>query len=360
MKRIFSKKSGFTLVEIIVAFAIFAIMSTMILSMVQLTVRQRNMNSQFAGTIQDDSEYLVSHYIDNDDKYATKEGEFVLNFSDKNIKASIDYQMRANEAYTNEAEGINYFVGNTAYRKGNDLKDPEANAKGGSGAGQDARYSTWIKGSRGLGAVNICGVVAAPKPQTEEDKSKPSFYKGPGYCYLIKCSADGDDTEPEYADYLQYSLSFKMPGTTPVKRLESDGELYMVEIPKLANIIDYGVITSGTLEWNDGTCKGVNEVNPGYQGRNNFLIQQSSMNTIHIKTTLKNALKTFSGTEYVWLWVVFDQDPGLSITSFGDNYVLENGAAVYRNYPMVDKDGDVNGSEANIYGAHALVKTKID
>ena len=47
MKRLFSKKSGFTLVEIIVAFAVFSIMASMIIQILNLTVSHQQSNRAF-------------------------------------------------------------------------------------------------------------------------------------------------------------------------------------------------------------------------------------------------------------------------------------------------------------------------
>ena len=59
MKRIFSKRSGFTLVEIIVAFAIFAIMMSMIMQILQLSVSQRRANNEFAKDTATQKEALI-------------------------------------------------------------------------------------------------------------------------------------------------------------------------------------------------------------------------------------------------------------------------------------------------------------
>ncbi len=354
MKRIFSKRSGFTLVEIIVAFAIFAIMATMILSMVQLTVRQRNVNNQFAATIAEDNEYLVSHYVGAADKFATSEGEFVLDFDGaKDIEAKLDYQMRSAQ-HTSEAEGINYFVADTDYRNANDLEsDLDAQASGGGGNGQDARYDTWLKGSRGLTSITVWDV-----------QKVTSGYTGPGVCYMFKTSADASDLDDDYAQYATYSITFKMPTTTEITRVEEDGKKYKVKIPDSAKILDYGYVQSNTLSstWDSSTCVDSSDHIPrSSYPHNQLLVEKSSSSTIHITSTFRTVANTFSNTTYSCFWVAFESDPQITVSSFGDNGTAVGSTGMsFGNYPIKDEDGDPTGDvELNIYGANELDKTLV-
>lgn len=354
MKRIFSKKSGFTLVEIIVAFAIFAIMATMILSMVQLTVRQRKTNTQFADTIQQDSEYLLSHYVGDSDKFADADGEFVLDFGSANIEAKMEYQMRA-AGHTQEAEGVNYFVGDTSVRKPNNLESElPSDAAATPGNGQDGRYDTWLKGSRGLGSITIWDVQKVPE----------NSYNGPGYCYMIKCSAAADDVDEDYKNYMTYSLSFSMPkddNPSEVTRVDENGDKYLYKYPRKAEILAYGYVNSNVLTWDSNTCVANNNHIP----RNNytfnkFLVEQTCPNTLHIGSTLGTKAADFSNTNYTTLWVAFAEDPELTASSFGSNGtpVGANGMR-YGNYTKHDEYGNEDGTELNVYGAHELEKTAL-
>ncbi len=362
MKRIFSKRSGFTLVEIIVAFAVFAIMATMILSMVQLTVRQRNVNAEFSATIENDNQYLVSHFVDKSE-YSTSEGKFSLVFPSDNINATLDYQVQS-AGHANNTQGINYFVGDTDYRDPDDPQsDLQAQANGAGGNGQDARYDTWLKGSRGLTSITVWDVQKVPQDDLS-DGDDPNQFNGPGVCYMFKTSAAGSDLDADYSKYATYTLSFKMPTTTEIVRMEEDGKKYNVKVPDPAKIIDCGYVNNNSLLWNDqnGTCLDtLDHIPRASYTHNQLLVEQSGPNSIHITSTFRSAACTFSNTAYSCFYVVFESDPQITVNSFGDNGVAAGAAGMsFGCYPIKDEDGDPTGDvEYNIYGANELQKTLV-
>ncbi len=339
MKRLFSKKSGFTLVEIIVAFAIFAIMATMILSMVQLTVKQRNLNNQFADNIENDNRYLAEHYIGDSDKYDSSEaksGTFNLTFPSAGIDAKLDYQLRGNPEYTNEAGGVNYFVGKTEYTGVGDMDDDGDNAPvEGFGNQQDSRYTTWITGTEGIEYVAIENVV------------KDTSYTGPGVRYFIKCMANGSGVEEDYKRYSQYRLSFRTTDYSEVKRTDADGNTKKYKVYKPAKILEFGYVNSSDLVWNDATCeKSTAFVPRETETHNKYIVEQTSTNTLHFTCPYRVTGYGLSSSSKIW--VVFeDETLVLNESSFGDNGTAGSGTTKkYYNYSGEYTD--------NIFGAFEL------
>lgn len=357
MKRIFSKKSGFTLVEIIVAFAVFAIMSTMILSMVDLTVKQKSKNTEFASSVDEQTGYLTYHYIDKDDKYDptkdTGSTQFQLSFYDKSnalvCDVSMKYAMRSSvEDSDNAGEGINYFVGNADYTETDDLG-------GGGGGGSDpisgidtgsqvSRYDSRLFGSKNLECIQIHKVVK----DTTYDVSGQSRY-------FIECSAKGESVDSagtvpkEDVPYLQYKLRFvSSKDYNMVDGKSSDGKTYTYKIYEEAPILECGYVTTSDLVWNDMTCEDY-RLHTTKNG-DDYTIEKTSDCIIRISIPLAYGKTSsgFAGSNHTRLYVVFDGDPELTIDSFGAN---SNGGK-YEVY--IDDAGEYN---LNIYGAFPYEKT---
>ena len=357
MKRIFSKRSGFTLVEILVAFAIFAIMSTMILSMVQLTVEQRNVNNQLANNIINDNEYLAGHYINETDEFDTGDavsGRFKLNFGDTtDVVAEMDYQIRSNPSYTNEAGGINYFVGDTKYTGVEEIENDENDPIEGFGNQQDSRYETWISGTRGLDYVKIWDVV------------KDTTYTGTGVRYFIKCSASSAGVDSEYVPYTQYRISFKMPTYKTVERKEDDGKTYEYKIKYNAEILDYGYNNGENLVWSSDCVSHTNWIvkkpSDGTYRANQYLVEKTSPHTLHFTSPFRtDGGYALEGSQFSSVWVVFKEDPQLTVSSFGANGVVDGSGLKFTNFPIYNDDGSESGEyNLNIYGAHKLQRTLV-
>ena len=73
MKKIFSKRSGFTLVEIVVAFAVFAIMAAMILQILNIVMYEKQSNADFAHQMET-QEMLIVRNGRNDEYVEGGEG----------------------------------------------------------------------------------------------------------------------------------------------------------------------------------------------------------------------------------------------------------------------------------------------
>lgn len=184
MKKIFSKKSGFTLVEIVIAFAIFSIMAAMIAQILNLTINKNAENRNYEKWLQDQGRWLatkkqVAEYNKGLDKdgdielWFTKDGssEYLFEADDGDQALKIAYQMVSVngeflEDGTNtglkDASGLNYFIGDIEYRTGLDKSetDPDENpddmddvAAGGSS--QMSRFDTRITGTKGIDQVIV-------------------------------------------------------------------------------------------------------------------------------------------------------------------------------------------------------------
>ncbi len=368
MKRIFSKKSGFTLVEIVVAFAIFAIMSAMILSMVRLTVQKQQSNNEFADSLEQQTGYLAYHYIDDTEKYdptGTADGAFQLAFVDEDgntvCDVSMDYATRSSVDGSSSAEGINYFVGNTDYADANSIQNGGTSGDGdvipGLGNSQSARYDTRLSGSKNIDFIQIYNVV------------KDTTYTGTGVRYIIECSAKGSNIDTE-ADgtvagediaYLQYKFRFVDSNSyTEVDGTGTDGKTYTYKIYDDATILDCGYVNSTLSGLSESAFVNYRLYSPSSDKTyNKYSVEQTSGNIVRIGIPfIKNNdfyKKGFQSSVFTRFYVVFASDPGLTINSFGSN--SSNGK--YTAYPMLEDDGTLSTTDynLNIYGAYTYEKT---
>lgn len=174
MKRLFSKKSGFTLVEIVIAFAIFAIMAAMIMQVLHLTIRRKEQNNKYEQNIAAQQQMLIAKgktlvY----DESAAADGTLSLKFKDKdgnNMPMDLNYQLRSADGTVNDKNGINYFVGNMVYDSENgeitytpseDHNNSGSDPNDIGGGSQMDRYDTRITGTRGITSIQISTVYNA-------------------------------------------------------------------------------------------------------------------------------------------------------------------------------------------------------
>ncbi len=375
MKRIFSKKSGFTLIEIVVAFAIFAIMSTMILSMIRLTVDAQKTNNEFAASLEDQTGYLAYHYIDDAEKYdpdaTSPDGAFQLNFynsagqSVSNI--SMDYATRSSvmfdeegNANTNMGEGINYFVGNVDYADANNIQNGGGGGTGdvipGLGNSQAARYDTRISGSRNIQDITVYSV---------ENKTTPEDAAEGHSRYVIQCAATAlakngaTGTVPaEDVPYLQYRFRFCHSTPKDVDVAAADGKTYTYKMYDDAKIVDCGYVKGDdyypyTTSYSTDVIGNIYSVTP----------TSNSVVRIGIPYDKKDQdpyTKGFQSSKFVNFYVVFDGDPGITINSFGQNATDSGTAKEFTAFPIYDENGNAVPGEfnLNIYGAYLYQKTE--
>lgn len=368
MKKLFSKRSGFTLAEIIVAFAVFAIMAAMLLQLLSLAIAQRASNNALSDSIEADREALASKDMNYDP--ANKTGELSMNFADAGIEIKMDYELRGPDGTKGDTSGVNYFLSNVDYEAAGQGSSGGAGADGGAGTGtgaQLARYDTRITGTKGFRKIQFVNVVKDTNPaDLESGQTRYLFELIPSAVAEPASKAD-TDTEiymaPEDIPYAQFRLylfdSVKKDATkSAIEYTDAKTKkTYTKTVYQAADIVEVGYINSATLAYNtDGSCprSAVYRNDGGY---NPLKIERTSGNIIRIGVPFSGTHDDFpSGA--IRFWVVFNGDPQLSVNSFGDNYTSEGGDGVsYTAYPLKDDTGAETGKNSvNIYGAFEYTK----
>lgn len=343
MKRLFSKRSGFTLVEIIIAFAIFAIMSSMILQMLNLAVNQRRSNKDFEDELARQEELLAQGGKNTtyDSGKAGEDDKISLTFKDKDGKDAIDfdmnYQMKpADPSKTDAADGINYFVGDFNYgADGSGSSGGSGTAGATGGATQASRYDTRITGIKNLTNITI-------KP--EKLAEPPAAVSGTpdGYVwYKFTVSADSAKMMPEDKQISQFRIYFYSKEFDSVKQEDSKGNITYKKVYKSAPI--------AAVYYNETEAK------------SDLYQIESSSNSVRFSITKTNNKKVtgavpwefvpmgFDPADDIVFYCMFKGDPQLDSASFGANGV----GGVYNASPIYDEtDGhDTGKTHVNIYGS---------
>ncbi len=367
IRRFYSKRSGFTLVEIIVAFAVFAIMASMVAQILDLAVRARNSNNLYAQELARQEQLLT--VIQKENKYYTApSGEYILSLEGETTDIKVGYQVKATDpTAVNQQEGINYFLSPVDYTGSTNGSPVGAGDPAGvGGASQMSRMDTRITGTAGIGAIMICQVV---KDTYAYPDSSP-FKLAPGHTrYLIECYAtskvDGVTTlRLEDVPYAQYRLYFFSKDEDPVGggtfTDESTGKQYTKRTYKMASVVDCGLvnkpfstITSGLNDMNTSAGTAVS-------GNNKFKVEPSA-NSVRIGTPFEGGGTRFE-SQFTRFYVEFDYDPELDIDSFGIHTTNADGQGVFKATPVYkdeyDSDGnptyEEEGDKVNpcIYGAY--------
>lgn len=189
MKRILSKH-GFTIVEVMVAFVIFAIMAAMVSMILAQVNNARRQNAD----IQDEIEVQKSVYYlkDQDKKYDAKdkEGELSFNF-DGATSFDIDYSIGDPNAETDEnLLALDYFIGNVNYDSAKNTNKDTKDENGNNVGSVTTRLDSRVYGSNGI--TNITAKI-----------TRDNSYTGTGYRYFIKSMAtyNGVDDQKWFAQY---------------------------------------------------------------------------------------------------------------------------------------------------------------
>lgn len=219
MKRLFSKKSGFTLVEIIIAFAVFAIMSAMLLQVINLSITQKQANQRFENSLQEQEKTFVAKgkTWEVDDDHGLN-GDITFTFIDQPDPFQYDYQLRSAYGDPGELGGLHYFVADgVIYEENLDFTyvpddggeyDPEA----AGGASQMSRFDTRITGTKGISSVNVTWSSNAAKDE-----------------YTFNVRVDDSGVESTWRKYSQVSLFFgegKSGGKRPKIIQLNDGTIH--------------------------------------------------------------------------------------------------------------------------------------
>ena len=204
MKKLYSKKSGFSLIEILVAFMVFAIMSTLVVQVLNLTINRRNENTKYEDYLQGQNHTIIAMGKDMthvDD--APDDGDLTLAFKDKddkNMPIDLVYQFKSADGTVNDAGGLNSFVGNMRYDQANGDIPYNPPAIGGGdeadgGSSQMSRFDTRITGTKGIGYVNINCTYVGGNDAT-------------GYEYKVTVSASTLGVDSVIAHHAQVSVFF--------------------------------------------------------------------------------------------------------------------------------------------------------
>lgn len=341
MKKLLSKKNGFTLVEILVAFVIFAIMSAMVMSVVRLAVQERSANNEFARELSHQEEDLIRkdkifEYDSTDTELptGTMSFDFKNEDGDPSGTASFGYQARsADDSAANVYEGLNYFIGDVEYT--DKPVEDEDNPMG--GASQAGRYDTRITGTKGFMYVKV---VKAQKDDT---------YSGAGVRYLFETAVIPDTVDSISLKFAQYKLYMKDTTQFTTQTVtRDDGKDYTVQIPKAANIVSAGYINSVSLDPTKCSTKREENVN-AYK----LTVLRNGGIQIGYDFANGSANRDFSkNSGFSRFYIIFSEDPHLTTGDFGSNGSVSGSSYEYETF--VDADGN---TQPNIYGAYDYVYT---
>lgn len=310
-KRIFSKKSGFTLVEIVVAFAVFALMASAIMQIMTLISSEKSENARFMASLEAQEEKLAA---DGKQEYADEDGQIVLNFGDKT--EPISYDMRAaNGDEEGVGEGLIYFVAKPP-EDGGKPSTPGANnpdSKGGD-QGQMSAVDARITGSRNFDVIRI------------EDIKMEKI--GSYFCYYIQLYAGASSamTEDEQK-YAQFRLNFFSKETYDegAEYTDDSGKTYTRIKNEKAYIVDAGYVNSNSLNVSDlqSKCKSVvmeKNYESGDSTNSPFCVAKTNDNTLRISSPYVNSGGSVKFNRQSFrIYVVFAEDPELTVASFGHN-----------------------------------------
>lgn len=383
LKRFYSKRSGFTLAEIIVAFAVFAIMAGMIAQILNLAVTARLYNNEYARSLSS-QEKVLTIVKKSSENYDASGASGTLNFDFDGVTLpAIAYQTKsaADPRELTSAEGLNYFLSPVDY--GDEGETPPAAAGGGAGAGsQMSRMDTRITGTRNFKNIKIWRIVKDTHTQST-DPSQPNYLEDGRTRYLVQVSASADETEGfqdedvPYAQYRLYFYSDKLDAAaSSVVKTDEDGRSYTEEVYEAAKILKVGYLKDTVKNVMD---TGLNASNVASGIDNNFnvyTVEQSGSNGVRIGTPFKendsrgvsigygsNKGVRFVSSSYSNFYVEFDGDPNLTPSSFGYNGEADSspeGSMLYSACPnyidLYEDDGTPQyyseGNHVNIYGAY--------
>lgn len=391
LKRFYSKKSGFTLVEIIVAFAVFAIMASMICQILNLSARARMSNTAYQAEL-DDMEHMLTLIEKDSENFTGEKGRISLDFNDgTTVGLSYDVKSAKPDA-VDEGEGLNYFLAPVDYQSNGEVTPTLSGGDAGvSNTGSQAsRMDTRITGTGGIESIEILKVI---KDTHVYDAGDPNAVPAGHTRYYIMCAANGGDKTTNLKDedvpYSQYRLYFYCEPASDsdedykaalnaaagaVEYTDADGNTYTKDVFKAATItkVSYLKKFSGDIGSTGITSS---DIMSGVDGYNNkYTIEQTSTNVIRIGSPFEkgeagDANRGYDGKGVrfsigspSYFCVEFEGDPHITVSSFGHNAQTGTlaGSKKYTacpNYadkynsdgtPKYEVDGD---PYVNIYGA---------
>lgn len=386
-KRLFSKKSGFTLVEIIIAFVIFALFATMIMQILNMVTLQRKSNAQLSDKIDEQELALLTKTKKNFDG-SSIDGTLELDFGEYG-KVATDYQMYGkfvgDSADGLEVDGLAYFQGDEIVSAmppvdsdpdDGDDDDDDTN----DGGSQMDRVNTRIAGSRGLEFVSINKIVKYNLNNVKREYKYVCEQCGrefPGENYgwdgcpsspagtWSRCHdhikkhilyVDGDESYVVYAFDLCAQMSDMNTSDIPY----GNYRLYFynnagkpVEIA-YANYLNADSIDSASdtsIERPEITSATADTGGSSPSSKNKYTVSLTGANGIRIGSPINTSGGVpFEESNHTRIEIAFKTDPGLTVSSFGVNGVMQaDGSCHYEPNAAV---GSVEDVGPNIYGAY--------
>lgn len=327
IKRIFSKRSGFTLVEILVAFAIFTVMMAMIMQVLQLSVAARRQNTEMTKERAEQEEQLILGKNYEYDKDADETGKVGLNFGEDS-KYEINYQIKGTDE-DNPAEGLNYFIGDVDYNAS--APEGDKKKKESETGSQASRYDTRITGTADLGDITV----------------SVSNNGGGKYTFTLKANSAG--VVSEMRKYSQIRLYF-FDDTKIYSDVSEyvDGYIYNPDVAvKPEDIKSYKKCSVPAVVKEVGLVGG-NQIT-------NRISRDDSQKEILLQGLGNSVRISYYGGSYfggtgITFYVQFDGDPHISASSFGENGVKNGSEVKYTKLKFKDDKGNVISTEENIYG----------
>lgn len=386
LKRFYSKKSGFTLVEIVIAFAIFAIMASMIVQILDLSVAARRSNNIYQRDLAK-QEKLLTIVQKTSEEYnkATEKGTMPITLG--SVSIDLPYAiLSADENAENQKEGLNYFLFPVDYQATGEISPSEAGGGGSSGSGSQAsRMDTRLTGTGGIGYIWVRAVKKDEFTYTGDNKD----YAVPDGCtrYYFRVSASSVDLKDnstlanEDIGFSQYKMFFYDD-----KRLNSAAsdvpytdktQSYKKNVPQSLTIARVGYVDADV---GSSAFKGLSSSNVAYStGSNNkYTIQQTGTNGVRIGTPYVDSNNgkykgvKFEANSFSNFYIDFvGENVNLTTASFGYNGVTASASGStdlgykYANCPNYREEYDDDGTplyfssgdpHVNIYGAYLYTR----
>lgn len=184
MKKIFRKK-GFTIVEVMVAFVIFAIMAAMVSSILQAALYAKQENVDLEEQITNQKNAYYQNTVDHKGAYDSSDNHNMsISFSggsSGNVTVSMDYSLGKEDAGTTEAGSaqLNYINANLDYSVRDSIKTNEDDDDESDGdaitLGVDEKLETKIKGSNGYSSLTVY-MIAYPDTEKGETNETTCRY----------------------------------------------------------------------------------------------------------------------------------------------------------------------------------------
>ncbi len=401
LRKLYSKRSGFTLVEIVIAFAVFAIMASMICQILDLSVQARRSNNAYQAEL-DDQEHILTLIEKDSENYKESQGKINVNFPD-GTKVDLPFdRLAADPDAASDGEGLGYFLSPVDYQSSGEVTPKLEGSDGSSNTGSQAsRMDTRITGTSGIENIQVIYVI---KDTHVYDPGDPNAVPAGHTRYFIMCSASGGGVPQTLKDedvpYSQYRLYFyHQPADdsedakkesldaakSAVEYTDADGKTYTKDVYKAATITKVGYLkefSKADLQANGLKSSYIgapvtSDLTSFNNNTNKYTIDQMGTNVVRIGSPFVQNNETsggygnkgarFEAGKTSKFYVEFEGDPHLTVASFGKNAVdgTVTGSKKYAACPIYKDEYKSDGTPkyeieddpyVNIYGAYLYTR----